>query len=140
MLFNVNVLDTNLDYVACLEHLGGMLDKLIAHLGDMKQTVVVNTDINEATEVNNVSYSTLKLHIGLKVVDVENVGGKNRSGRIVTDIAAGLLKLGDNIEKSGLATAKLASELLDAVLLCLEAKERKISASYVLNAEAESLK
>ena len=38
MLFNINVLDTNLDYVACLKHLGGMLNKLIAHLGDVKKT------------------------------------------------------------------------------------------------------
>lgn len=78
MLFNVNVLDTNLDNVACLEHFGGVLNKLIAHLGDVKKTVVVNTDINEATEVNNVSNRTLKLHIGLKVVNIENVGGKDR--------------------------------------------------------------
>ena len=97
MLLNVNVLDANLDNVACLEELGGVLDELIAHLGDVKKSVVVNSDVNEATEVNNVSYSTLKLHIGLQVVDVENVGGEDRRGRIVTNVTSRLLKLGDNI-------------------------------------------
>ena len=74
VLLNVNVLDTNLDNVARLEQLGGMLDKAVAHLGDVKKAVVVNADVNEAAKVNNVSYGTLKLHTGLEIVDVENVG------------------------------------------------------------------
>ena len=88
-----------------------MLDEAITHLGDVKQTVVMHTDINEATEVNNVSYSTLKLHFGLQVVYVENVGGEDRCGSVVTDISAGLFKLGDNVKKSGLTTAKLTCKL-----------------------------
>ena len=101
---------------------------------------MVNTDVNEATEVNNVSYGTLKLHIRLKIVDVENVGGKDRCGSIVTNIAAGLLKLGDNILKSRLTATKLASKLCNTVLLCLEAKESKVVILYVLGREAEALK
>ena len=99
MLLNVNVLDANLDNVTGLEELGGVLNEAVGHLGDVKQTVVVHADVNEATEVNNVSYGTLKLHFGLKVVDVENVGGKDRCGSIVTNISAGLFKLGNNVKE-----------------------------------------
>ena len=96
MLLNVNVLDANLDNIAGLEELGGMLDVLIRHLGDVKKTVVVNADINEATEVDYVTYSTLKLHTGLKVGDVKNVGGEDGRGSVVTDVTAGLFKLTDD--------------------------------------------
>ena len=73
-LLGVYVLDTNLNNVTGLEEIGGVLDKSVGHLGDVEQTVMVNTDVNEATEVNYVSDSTLELHIGLQVIDVENVG------------------------------------------------------------------
>ena len=121
-LLGVNVLDLYFNYVAGFEELGGMLDVSVTHLGDVKKTVVVNSDINEATEVNNVSDSTLELHIGLQVVDVENVGGEYGSGCIVTNVAAGLLKLGNNILEGGLAAAKLFRKLCDAVLLGLKAE------------------
>ena len=135
----VNVLDLNLDNVACLEELGGVLDVLITHLGDVKKSVVVNSNINEATEVNNVSYSTLKLHIGLKVVDVKNLGGEYGSGSVVTNVASGLLKLGDNVLKGGLTATKLLCKLCNAVLLSLEAEKGKVVSLYVLCSEAESL-
>ena len=138
MLLHVNVLDLNLDNVAGLEHLGGMLDELIAHLGNVEEAVVVHADINEATEVNNVSNSTLKLHICLKVVDVENVGGKDRCGCIVTNVTAGLLKLGDNILESRLTTAKLTSKLRNAILLCLETKESEVILLNVLGSEVKA--
>ena len=140
MLLNVYVLDKNLNDVTGLEQLGGMLDEAVGHLGDVKKTVVVNTDVNEATEVDNVADGALELHAGLKVGDVENVGGEDGSGRIVTDISAGLLKLGDNVVEGGLTAAKLTGELCDAVLLCLEAKESEVSCGNVLGGEIESLK
>ena len=140
MLLNVNVLDLNLDNVAGLEHLGGMLNELIAHLGNVKKAVVVHADINEAAEVNNVSNGTLKLHICLKVVDVENVGGKDRCGCIVTNVTAGLLKLGDNILEGGLTTAKLTGKLRNTVLLCLESEESEVILLNVLGSEVEATK
>ena len=102
MLLYVNVLDSYFDYITCFEKLGGMLDESVAHLGDVKKAVVVNTDINEATEVNNISYSTLKLHFGLKIVDVENIGRENGSRSVVTNVTSGLFKLGNYVLKGGL--------------------------------------
>ena len=117
MLLNVNVLDADLDNVAGLEELGGVADEAVAHLGDVEQAVVVNADVNEATEVNHVSDSTLQLHFGLQVVDVKNVGGENGCGCVVTDITAGLLKLGDNVLKSRLTDSESVSSLFKAVSL-----------------------
>ena len=116
-----------------------MLDEAVAHLGDVKQTVVVNADVYEAAEVNHVSYSTLKLHIRLKIIDVKNVGGEDRCGCIVTDVTARLLKLGDNILKGRLATAKLTCKLCNTVLFRLESEKREVVASYVLGGKAEAL-
>ena len=93
MLLNVNVLDSDLNNVTCFEHLGRVLDKLITHLGNVQKTIVVNTDINEATEVNNVSDSTLELHIGLQIVYIKDVGRKYRCRCIVANITARLFKL-----------------------------------------------
>ena len=120
MLFNVNVLNSDLNNVSGLEELGGVLNELIGHFGDMKKTVVVNSDINEATKVNDVTNGTLELHIGLKVGYLENVGGEDGCGSIVTNISSGLLKLADDILEGGLTAAELAGKLCLTVLLCLE--------------------
>ena len=140
MLFNVYVLNSYLDDVADREELGGILYESVGHLGDVKKTVVVNTDVYEATEVNNVSDSTLKLHIRLQVSDLKNVGGEHGSGSIVTNVSSGLLKLGDYVLEGGLTTAELASELCHSVLLSLKTKERKIVASHILGSELEAVK
>ena len=100
----------------------------------------MNADINEATEVNNVSNGTLKLHIGLKVGYLKHVGRKHGCGCIVTDISAGLLKLSDNIVKSRLTAAKLTSELRNAVLLCFKSEKSEIIVLYVIGGKLESVK
>ena len=97
------------------------------------------TDINEATEVDYVTYSALKLHTGLKVGDLKHVGGENGRGSIVTNVTAGLFKLTDYIKKSGLTAAKPLCTLSGAVLLCLELEECEVGSSNVLSSEAESL-
>ena len=74
MLYNVDVLYSDLYNVTRFEKLGGVLYKSVAHLGDMEKSVVVNSYINEATKVNDVSYRTRKLHIGLQIVYIKNVG------------------------------------------------------------------
>ena len=140
VLCDVNVLNLYLYDIARLKELGGVLDISVAHLGDVKKTVVVNADINEATEVNDVSYGAVKLHTGLEVVDIENVGGKDRSGSIVTNISAGLFKLLDNIVKSRLAAAKLLSKLCKTVLSNLESEKSEVVVSYVIGSKAEAVK
>ena len=138
-LLGIYVLDSDLDDVTGLEELGGVLDVSVGHLGDVEQTVVVHADVNEATEVDNVSDGTLELHTGLQVGNLKNVGGEDGCRSIVTDIAAGLLELGDYIKEGGLTAAELTGELCGAVLLCLKAKESKLSCSDVLGGEAEAV-
>ena len=140
MLFYVDILDYNLDDITGLEKLGGMLDKSVGHLGDMEKSVVVNADINEATEVDYVTDGALKLHTGAEVGDIENVGRENGSGSIIADVSAGLLKLGDNIKERRLTASELASELCGSVLLNLESEERKVAGGNVLGGEIKSLK
>ena len=73
VLFNVNVLYTYVDNVTGLKEIGGMLYKSIRHLGDVKQAIVMHADINEATEVNNVTYGALELHTLSKVANIKNL-------------------------------------------------------------------
>ena len=140
MLLNVNVLYSDLDDVAGLKEVGGVLNESVGHLGDVEKSVVVNTDVNEAAEVGNVSYSTVKLHIRLKILYRKNLGGEDRSGSVVTDISAGLFKLGDDVVKGGLTAAELTRKLSDAVLLCLKSKEGEVIASYVVGREIKLFK
>ena len=100
---------------------------------------MVHADVNEAAEVNNVSYSTLKLHIRLEVVDVEDVGGEDGCGSVVTDVTAGLFKLGDDVLEGGLATAELASELCHTVLSSLEAEKNEVAGANVVGGEVKAL-
>ena len=99
----------------------------------------MHADINEATEVNNVTYCTLELHIGLEILDVEDIAGENGSGSIVTNVTAGLFKLVDNINEGGLTATKLTGKLRCAVLISLELKELKVIICNVLCGEAKLL-
>ena len=73
VLLYVYVLDADLDNVTGLKEIGGMLYKSIRHLGDVKQAIVMHADINEATEVNNVTYGALELHTLGKVANIKNL-------------------------------------------------------------------
>ena len=139
MLLHVDVLDEHLDNVTNGEQVGGMLYESVGHLGNVEESVVVNSDINKASEINNVTDGALKLHTGLKIGDLENVGGEDGSGSVVSDIPAGLLQLVDDILKGGLSAAKLLGKLGDAVLLALEAEQSEATRPYVLGGEAEAL-
>ena len=74
MLFYVYVLNAYLNNVTRLEHLGGVLDVLIGHLGYVKQSIVMHADVYEATEVYYVTYCTLELHTLGKIGNIKNVG------------------------------------------------------------------
>ena len=74
VLLYVNVLNSYFNNIAGFEEVGWVLNKAVGHFGNVKKSVVVNAYINETAEVNDVSYSSVKLHAGFKVVYIENVG------------------------------------------------------------------
>ena len=69
----INVLNFYINYIAYGKEVGRAFYKSVAHLGYVKKSVVMNTDVDEAAERGYVSYSALKLHIGLEVLDFKNV-------------------------------------------------------------------
>lgn len=71
---SINILDSYLDDIACLEEVGWMLDEFIAHLRDMKKTVMMNANVNKATKINNITNGTLELHIWLKIINIKDIG------------------------------------------------------------------
>ena len=60
----------------------------------MYKSVLVNTDINERSEVYNVSHCTHKLHARLQVLKLHDVAASHKRWRqLVTRVTARLFKL-----------------------------------------------
>ena len=82
----------------------------------------MHTDINECSEIRNVSDSTLKLHSGNKILHIHNVCAEHRRRKLVSGVSCRLDKLFDNIVEGRNADSELfcgcfGSELLN---LCLD--------------------
>ena len=90
MLLHVYVLNNYVNNVTYGEQIRWVLNEAVGHLGNVKKSVVVNADVNEAAEVDYVTDSSLYLHSGLKVCNLKNVSRKNGCRCVVTDISAGL--------------------------------------------------
>ena len=56
----VHIQHHHLHHIAHADSLGGVLEELVADLGDMNQAILVDTDINKHTKVDNITDSTGK--------------------------------------------------------------------------------
>ena len=63
--FQVNVKYPHLYHIADLYSFKRVLDKSVAYLRDVNETVLMNAAVNKAAEVDNVSHRAHKLHAGL---------------------------------------------------------------------------
>jgi len=61
----IHIQHGDFDHIAHRHHLGGVLDELITDLGDMHQTVLMDTDIHKHTEVDDIADRAGKHHAGL---------------------------------------------------------------------------
>ena len=59
--------DLDLYDISYGKDLAGMLDVAVTDLGDVNETVLVDSDVYECAEIYNVAYSSREDHIGLEV-------------------------------------------------------------------------
>ena len=79
--------------IANLYNIKRMLYILVGKLGNVNKSVLMYADINECTEVDNVSDGSRQYHSLFKRIDIKHVVTKQRCFEIVADIASGLFKL-----------------------------------------------
>jgi len=97
MLLHIHRDDLYLYNIAHLQHLCGVLDKAIADLGDMDQTIIMDTDINKSTEIDYISHRPLQNHPLFEIFQGQYIGFQNGAGQLVPRVSAGLLQKGGNI-------------------------------------------
>ena len=56
-----------------LDHVEWMGDTTVRHLGDMHQTILMDADIDEGTEVGDIGDDTRQYHSFFEIVDGSNV-------------------------------------------------------------------
>ena len=61
--------DTHLDMLVEFNHIEGMGNATISHLGDMNQSILMDTDIHKGTKVGDVSDDARQDHTFHKIVD-----------------------------------------------------------------------
>ena len=84
-----------------------MLDKFIADLRNVYQTVLVDADIHEHAEVDDVADSAGEHHARLQILHVQHVGAQDGSGQVVPHVPTGLQQLLHHVPQGGQADAQI---------------------------------
>ena len=67
-----------------------MADALYGHPGDMHQSVIVETDVYESTEVHNIAHCAGELVSGVQIAELQHIAPEKRTVELITVIAQGL--------------------------------------------------
>ena len=86
-------------HIANLDHFTGVLDAAVAYLGNVDQTILVNTDIHEYTKVNDVSDGTGELHAGFQILQFQDILPQDGGGESITGIPSGFTQFFGNIDQ-----------------------------------------
>ena len=129
---NVNAENAYLYGISNLNNIGGMLYELIGKLRDVNKSVLVNTNVNKCAKVDNVTHGSGQFHIGLEVLDAEDIIAQNGRRKRIADVAAGLFKLAQNILKSRLTNAELCGNVGNSLALNLGGEVLEITLCYIL--------
>lgn len=93
----IDIQNGDLNHVADRNDLGWMLDKFIADLRNVYQTVLVDADIDEYAEINDIAHRSAEHHAGLEILQFQNIRAQNRRGQFVARVAAGFDKFLDDV-------------------------------------------
>ena len=99
MSFLIDTKNNHINHIANLYSLAGMTESAIGNFGNVHQTVLVDTDINEDTKINDVSYSARQFHSGFQILDIQYILAKQGSRQFITGIAAGFGKFLRNVRE-----------------------------------------
>ena len=76
----------------------------------MYKSVLMHTDIDKCSEINNISNRALESHAGLQVLHLEDVAPEHRLRELLTGIARRLLDLGHDVLECYLTAVKLTGK------------------------------
>src|SRR5690606_34576517 len=94
---HVDLHHAHLHDVAGLHHLMRVLHKAIRKLGDVHQTVLMDTDIHERAKGGDVGDCTFELHAGPEILNLLDTVGESCRLEGWSRIAARLFQFGDNV-------------------------------------------
>ncbi len=95
--FKVGAEDLDLDDLAGLDGLGRLLDKAVRELADVDQTVLVDADVHEGSELCDVGDDALKDHAGLYVGELADGLGEVGGDELVPWVATGLTEFFEDV-------------------------------------------
>ena len=104
---HINFDDTNTDVLVKTDDLCGVGDETVGELGDVDKTVLMNTDVNEDTEVGDVRYDTREFHSYDEVVEGVDILVEFKNINLSTWVTARLLKFGEDVVEGGLTPRPL---------------------------------
>ena len=114
-----------------------MLDEFAAYLRDMYKSVLVDTDINEYTEIDDIADCSHKLHTGLEVLYLHDIAASHKRRReLVTEVTAGLFKLSDDICESWYTYAEGGAYILNSEAVSLLRDTLCTAVGYVCKCES----
>ena len=74
-----------------------MLDKLVAHLRNMHQSVLMNANIDKRTKINDVAHGSFQNHPRRQVFDLKHIAAQNRLWHVLSRVSRRLLQLLDDV-------------------------------------------
>ena len=86
-----------------------MLDKVLAHIGNVNEAVFVDTDVHEGTEIHDIADYTFQLLTNLQILEVQNILTKDRGCKVIPQIPARFEKVCQNVFEGFLAQTQLFS-------------------------------
>ena len=89
-----------------------MFNISLTHLGDMHQSILMNTDIHKCPEINDITDSSLKDHTFFEVFHIKYICTKYRFRHLITWISCRFFQFFYNIAKCRLTDSQLFCKLL----------------------------
>ena len=104
----------------------------------MNKSVLMNSDINESSEIDYVADSSFQDHTLFQILDIQYVCAENRLRHLITRISCRFLQLFYNIPKSNLSNFQFICSLL--VIPDLSGKSGKLASCNILSGISQFLK
>ena len=130
----IDLNDTHLDMLVKFHHVEGVGDATIGHLGDMYQTILMDTDIDKGSEVGDVGDDARQNHAFHQVVDGVDILVELEFLSLLTGIAPRFFQFLEDIGEGG--DAHFGSDVLadvDGLALLLIINKVGDSATMILS-------
>ena len=89
---------------------------MVAHLGDVHQTVLVDSDVDKCAKVHNVPDGALENHARLQILHIHDIRSEDRFRHIRAGIPSRLLQLLRDISECLFSDTELLRQLSDSAL------------------------